>query len=80
MKKEHPGKRTDPKKLMREREKIDRDIAIRNVLPPLKQESVVDKFFRALGEASERRRRRRNPPPQIEGSMMIGFKETDKSA
>jgi len=55
-----PGKRSDPKKLMREREQIVKDLESR--LPP-------------DSEHPESKRRRRSAPPDIRGALVTGFRK-----
>ena len=73
------GKRSDPKKLERERKQIEKDMARRETP---KAPNPVKEAAKALVEAVKRRGQRERAkragfgaPPQIEGALVTGFKK-----
>jgi len=80
----NPRRRSDPKKLARERELIRKDLERRMAeapqeVPP-KKPSALDRFVGFLNQRIEQREQRRNPPPRKEGAWVTGFKKPRSEA
>lgn len=81
MRKEQPGKRTDPGKLARDRAAIRKDVESRE--KPERKESPLELFIRGVKLKIEDRRRRGagfGPPPRVPGALQHGFKKPDDTA
>lgn len=74
---ERPGKRTDPKKLMKDRAAIQKDFESRTGPSPF--ESFMDAFD-ARVKARKRRRAGFGPEPSKKGASVYGTKDMNKDA
>lgn len=68
-------KRSDPKKLLKEREAILRDMEERENVPQSERmfPNLIEQTRRLFAEAAERKRRKKYPPPRREGAEVTGF-------
>ena len=69
-----PGKRSDPGKLAKEREKIRKDIEARENPQP----NLLERFITETKKKINIRRQRKSgygPPPRVPGAMQHGHKE-----
>jgi hypothetical protein len=70
------GKRVDPNKAFRERQKILKDIEERENIPQDERyfPNFGERIRRVVTDFREYRRRSKNPPPRREGADVIGRK------
>lgn len=67
-------KRSDPTKLLKDRQKIIQDMEDKENVPQSQRmfPNLIEQGRRAIDNAIQKRRQRRNPPPSPEGAQVIG--------
>ena len=75
--KESPGKRTDPGKLMKDRQAIQKDLEQRSRPKPL--EGFINLFQERLTE-KKRKKAGYGSAPRVKGAFVSGFKPTQGDA
>ncbi len=72
-------RRTDPKEIARNREKIEADLEERMHVPQEARRfpNILEKGRRFLQQRIDERREARNPSPRTKGARVIGFKKNN---